>query len=59
MYQITGHLLKASSQRDMQRRFEEVSGEIEENASAALEVLEDGLFDAAATEALLAEKHEE
>lgn len=35
------------------RRFEGVSGEVEEKALAALKVLEGGLFDASATEALL------
>lgn len=52
MHQILDQLLEASSQRDMQRRFEEVSGEIEEKAPAALEVLEGGLFDATAVLAL-------
>jgi transposase-like protein len=52
MYQMLDQLLEASSQSDMQRRFEDVSGEIEENAPAALEVLEDGLFDATAVLAL-------
>jgi len=48
MHQILDQLLEASSQRDMQRRFEEFSGEIEEKAPAALEVLTGGLFDATA-----------
>ena len=52
MHQILDQLLAASSQRDMQRRFEEVSGEIEEKAPAALEVLTSGLFDATAVLAL-------
>ncbi len=52
MHQILDQLLEASSQSDMQRRFQEVSGEIEENAPAALEVLEGGLFDATAVLAL-------
>jgi Transposase and inactivated derivatives len=52
MHQILDQLLKASSQSDMQRQFEEVSGEIEEKAPAALEVLTSGLFDATAAEAL-------
>jgi len=52
MHQILDQLLEASSQSDMQRRFKEVSGEIEENAPAALEVLEGGLFDATAVLAL-------
>jgi transposase-like protein len=52
MHPITGQLLEASSQSDMQRRFEDISGEIEEKAPAALEVLEDGLFDATAVLAL-------
>jgi len=42
MHQILDQLLEASSQRDMHRRFEEVSGEITEKAPAALEVLEEG-----------------
>ncbi len=52
MHQMLDQLLEASSQSDMQRRFEDVSGEIEEKAPAALEVLEDGLFDATAVLAL-------
>jgi transposase-like protein len=52
MHQILDQLLEAPSQSDMQRRLEEVSEEIEENAPAALEVLEDGLFDATAVLAL-------
>jgi transposase-like protein len=52
MHQILDQLLEASSQSDMQRRFEEVSGEIEEKAPGAIEVLEGGLFDATAVLAL-------
>jgi transposase-like protein len=52
MHQITGQLLEASSQSDMQRQFEEVSGEIEKKVLGALEVLDDGLFDATAVLAL-------
>ncbi len=52
MHQMLDQLLEASSQSDMQRRFEDVSGEIEEKAPAALEVLTGGLFDATAAEAL-------
>ena len=52
MHQILDQLLEASSQSDMQRRFEEVAGEIEEKAPAALEVLTGGLFDATAVLAL-------
>jgi hypothetical protein len=48
MHQILDQLLEASSERDMQRPFEEFSGEVEENASAALEGLPGGLFDAIA-----------
>ncbi|MCS4034550.1 transposase-like protein [Salinibacter ruber] len=48
MHQILDQLLEASSQSDMQRRFEDISEEIEEKAPAALGVLEDGLFDATA-----------
>jgi transposase-like protein len=52
MHQILDQLLEASSQSDMQQRFEAVSEEIEENAPAALEVLTGGLFDATAVLAL-------
>jgi transposase-like protein len=52
MHQILDQLLEASSQSDMQRRFEDISGEIEKKAPAALEVLENGLFDATAVLAL-------
>jgi len=52
MHQLLDQLLKASSQSDMQRRFEEVSGEIEKKAPDALKVLEGGLFDATAVLAL-------
>jgi hypothetical protein len=52
MHQILDQLLEASSERDMQRPFEEFSGEVEENASAALEGLSGGLFDATAMVAL-------
>ena len=52
MHQMLDQLLEASSQSDMQRRFEDISGEIEEKAPAALEVLTGGLFDATAVLAL-------
>ncbi|MCS3651112.1 transposase-like protein [Salinibacter ruber] len=52
MHQVLDQLLEASSQRDAQRRLDEVRGELEENASAALEVLEGGLVDATAVLAL-------
>jgi len=52
MHQILDQLLEASSQRDMQRRFEDISGEIKEKAPGALEVLTGGLFDATAVLAL-------
>jgi transposase-like protein len=52
MHQLLDQLLEASSESDMQRRFEAVSEEIEEKAPAALEVLENGLFDATAVLAL-------
>jgi transposase-like protein len=52
MHQVLDQLLEASSQRDAQRRLDEVRGELEENASAALEVLESGLVDATAVLAL-------
>ena len=58
MHQILDQLLEVGdlrspvSQSDMQRRFEDISGEIEEKAPTALEVLEDGLVDATAVLAL-------
>jgi putative transposase len=52
MHQVLDQLLEASSQRDAQRRLDEVRGELEENASAALEVLDNGLVDATAVLAL-------
>jgi transposase-like protein len=52
MHQVLDQLLEASSQKDAQRRLDEVRGELEENASAALEVLDNGLVDATAVLAL-------
>jgi transposase-like protein len=52
MHQVLDQVLEASSQKEAQCRLEEIAGEIEENASAALEVLEDGLLDATAVLAL-------
>ena len=58
MHQILDQLLEVgdlrspASQSDMQRRFEELSREVEQKAPAALEVPEAGLFDATAVLAL-------
>jgi len=46
MHQILDQLLEASSQREAQRRLGHLREEIQEQASGALEVLEDGLVDA-------------
>jgi transposase-like protein len=52
MHQILDQLLEASSQREAQRRLGHLREEIQEQASGALEVLEDGLVDATAVLAL-------
>jgi transposase-like protein len=52
MHQILEQLLEASSQREAQRRLGHLREEIQEQASGALEVLEDGLVDATAVLAL-------
>jgi len=52
MHEVLDQLLEASSQRDAQRRLDEVRDELEKKASAALEVLENGLVDATAVLAL-------
>jgi transposase-like protein len=52
MHQILDQLLEASSQREAQRRLGHLREEIQEQASGALEVLEDGLMDATAVLAL-------
>ena len=52
MHQVLDQILEAPSQEEAQRRLEEVASEVEENAPGALEVLEDGFFDAIAVLAL-------
>jgi hypothetical protein len=56
MHDLLDQTLEAGSQEEAQSRLEEVSGELEEEAGSALEVLEEGIFDATAAEAL-PEKH--
>ena len=52
MHDLLDQILEAGSQWEAQSRLEEVSGELEEEAGSALEVLEEGIFDATAAEAL-------
>jgi len=53
MKELLDSVLEADSQRQAQQRLEEAaSGELAEEAPEALEVLEDGLFDATAVLAL-------
>jgi transposase-like protein len=52
MHELLDQMLKANSQQEAQRRLEEASEELEEKAPAALDVIEDGLFDATAVLAL-------
>ncbi|WP_259246595.1 IS256 family transposase [Salinibacter ruber] len=52
MHQLLDQILKADSQQEASRRLEEVSSELEEEAEDALDVLEEGIFDATAVLAL-------
>lgn len=52
MHDLLDQILEADSQQAAQERLEEVSLELDEKAPVALEVLEDGLFDATAVLAL-------
>ena len=52
MHKLLDRMLKADSQQEAQWRLEEAAEELEENAPAALAILEDGLFDATAVLAL-------
>lgn len=52
MHQLLDQILEAPSQKEAQSRFEEIASEVDENAPGALDVLEDGLFDATAVLAL-------
>ena len=52
MHEVLDQILEAGSQWEPQSRLEEVPGELEEEAESALEVLEEGIFDATAAEAL-------
>ena len=52
MHEVLDQILEAGSQWEAQSRLEEVSGELEEEAESALEVLEEGIFDATAVLAL-------
>ena len=52
MHEVLDQILEAGSQWEAQSRLEKVSGELEEEAGSALEVLEEGIFDATAVLAL-------
>jgi len=52
MHEVLDQILEAPSQKEAQSRFAEVASEVEEKASAAYEVLEEGLIDATAVLAL-------
>nr|WP_162892252.1 transposase [Salinibacter ruber] len=52
MHQLLDQIPEADSQQQAQQQFEEACPETEEEAPAALEVLEEGLFDATAVLAL-------
>jgi hypothetical protein len=52
MHDLLDQTLEAGSQEEAQSRLEEVSGELEEEAGSALEVLEEGIFDTIAVLAL-------
>lgn len=52
MHQVLDQILEAPSQKEAQSRFEEVAGELEKRAEAALAVLEEGFIDATAVLAL-------
>jgi transposase-like protein len=52
MDQVLGQLLKAASQQEAQDRFNDLREELSEEAPSALDVLEDGFFEATAVLAL-------
>ncbi|MFB6215860.1 MAG: transposase [Candidatus Aenigmatarchaeota archaeon] len=52
MYELLEQVLETDSQQEAQRRLEEASGELEKEAEAAVEILEEGLFDTTAVLAL-------
>ncbi|MCS3626855.1 transposase-like protein [Salinibacter ruber] len=52
MHELLDQILESGSQASARERLEAVTSELEEKASAALEVLEDGFFDATAVLAL-------
>jgi transposase-like protein len=52
MHQLLDQILEADSQQEASRRLEEVSSELEDEAEDALDVLEEGIFDATAVLAL-------
>lgn len=52
MQDVLDQILEASSQAEAQEQFDVLRTEIEENASSALEILEDGFFDVTAVLAL-------
>jgi transposase-like protein len=52
MHELLDQILEADSQQQAQKRLEQSAEELEEKAPAALEVLEEGLFEATAVLAL-------
>ncbi|MCS3953313.1 IS256 family transposase [Salinibacter ruber] len=52
MHRLLDQILKADSQQEASQRLEEVSGELKDEAENALDVLEEGIFDATAVLAL-------
>jgi putative transposase len=52
MHELLDQILKADSQHEASGRLEEVSGELKNEAEDALNVLEEGIFDATAVLAL-------
>jgi transposase-like protein len=52
MHELLDQILEADSQQQAQQRLEKSAEDLKEKAPAALEVLEDGLFDATAVLAL-------
>ena len=58
MHQVLGQVLEADSQEEARTRLDDLREQLEKKAASALEILEDGFYDATAAEALL-EKYRE
>lgn len=52
MHQVLDRILEASSQEEAQTQLDDLREQLEENAASALEILEDGFYDATAVLAL-------